>query len=87
MIMKNQKSKMEKVLDLLWKNEGTYIDVRNLTITTIQARKVFEEVNNFLKMMGITVKVQGNYRLCILPKEKSTLKGKNPTSVFVDEMV
>ena len=75
--MKKNKSKMEKVLDLLWKSQGTYIDIRNLTITPTQAKKVFQEVIQFLQMMGINYQAETSAcRLRIVTEKENRLTEK-----------
>lgn len=69
--MKN-KSRIEKVLDLLWGNQGTYIGINNLTLTPTQAKKVFQEVIQFLQMMGIAHQADtSRYRIRILSEKQN----------------
>ena len=88
--MKN-KSRVEKVLDLLWGNQGTYIDINNLTLTPTQAKKVFQEVIHFLQMMGITYQADtSGYRIRILSeKQNQAIKSAKESSnkIFVQPTI
>ena len=88
--MKN-KSRVEKVLDLLWGNQGTYIDINNLTLTPTQAKKVFQEVIHFLQMMNITYQaVTSECKVRILSeKQNQAIKAAKESSnkIFVQPTI
>lgn len=68
----NCKKQTLTALQLLLKNEGVYINIRNFTITPKHSSKVFEQVIDMLKIMGMKYQnPSGTHKIRILTKEQA----------------
>lgn len=80
---KHQKIRTEKGIELLMKSPGIFINIRNITASENQARKIAAEIMHILKMMNIPFQNRnGSSIIRVLTEEQKRAYEKSMMGTF-----